>query len=436
MPKYTKAVVVADSPTSSPSLSTVGIRRVIASIAVWGGLEFILAPSYQQKALYFLENELSPVSKEEYVVYYVLACIYYASSGVRNSRTDSLIPDVDPISLAGWIKSDNWVTDSDKCTWYGITCNDANTVIEIDLHQNQMLGLFAPEIQLLGNTLEVLDVTGNLFLSTDYDNGNSWMAKMTNLKKFYVAETSFGYDGIPVYLNGMISLEELDISNTFFNDGPIRADAFEGLTNLRYLDMSCNDYTSTIPSSITNLPNLEFFYFENVVFSGSGVTQSLNFLVGMPTITECWVDKTSLEGGIPSELGTVTSLASFSASECSLHGSIPSELGNLQAMSRIWLHGNALTGRIPTNLGQLEQLKFIQVEGNRLDGDIPDAMCSLTSLQSIGADCNAENGNFVACPCCTCCGVSKCQTGGPVATAKTVTEVNKTPEVVHSWRSN
>mmetsp|Transcript_30017 Transcript_30017/g.49580 ORF Transcript_30017/g.49580 Transcript_30017/m.49580 type:complete len:469 (+) Transcript_30017:77-1483(+) len=406
---FSRAIVVPPpvaAPSSSPSLSSIGIRRLIASVAIWGGLEFIWGPGYQSKALWYLENVLSPVSSEEYVIYYVLACIYYASTGVRNGKTDSMIP-VDPKSLEGWLSSDNWVTDSDKCTWYGITCNAANQVIGIDLPDNQMLGLFAPETQLLGDTLEVLDLSGNLFLSTEYDNGNSWMAKMTQLRKLLVAETSFGYNGIPVYFNGMVALEELDISNTFFTGGPIRGEAFEGLTNLRYLDMSCNVYTSTVPSIITNLPNLEYFYLENVEFAG--VTQSLNFLVDMPSIKECWVDKTLFEGGIPSELGTMTTLTSFSASDCGLYGPLPSGLGNMQAMNRIWLYENELTGSIPTELSNLQQLKFLSVEGNRLTGEFPDEVCSVESLQSIGADCDSGSDNFVVCPCCTCCGVAECK---------------------------
>jgi hypothetical protein len=52
-------------------------------------------------------------------------------------------------------------------------------------------------------------------------------------------------------------------------------------------------------------------------------------------IVELWVDSSSgLAGQIPTFVGGLSTLMSFSLSECDLTGTLPSELGNLSAMGK------------------------------------------------------------------------------------------------------
>ena len=281
----------------------------------------------------------------------------------------------------------NWATDSDKSSWYGVTCNNDKEVVEIRIFQSLMFGLFPPEVELLADTLQVLDLRENYLLTTEFDVGNRWLAKMTKLRMLLVGRTSFECP-IPWYLNSTVALEELDISNTYYMEGPIRAwaEAFEGWNKLRYdVDTSSsNVYTSTVPTAISNLPNLEFFYLNNV----SGVTQSLGFLLSIPEIIECWVDNTEMEGGILSDLPSTLA--------CCLSGSLPTGLENLKVVNRMWLNQNGLTGTIPTELGQLENIEHLFLGGNRLQGEIP---------QNLGGDCDAG----VTCRCCSCCDTDQCE---------------------------
>lgn len=101
-----------------------------------------------------------------------------------------------------------------------------------------------------------------------------------------------------------------------FTNGPIPDEAFRGLAELSYLDMADNIYTSTVPSTLSELPSLEHFYLDNVRFHG--VSESLSFMINMPAIRECWLDFTSLDGGIPTEIGKLSSLVSWSATFCGL----------------------------------------------------------------------------------------------------------------------
>lgn len=373
------------------------------------GNEFDDPNSYQSKSLSYLEDTLSPQTDEEYKVYFALASIYYASFGVQNKRTIKSFPTGE--TLRGWITSDHWVTDSNYCIWYGIVCDTNGAVTEIQLNENRMFGIFPREISFLKDTLEVIDLFSNPFLVTEGDAGNSWIAEMTNLRHLFFGATSFEYPGVPTFIGQLSKLEEIDFSNSYYSHGPIRAEAFANNTMLNYVALSKNTYTSTIPSTITNHPSIEFLYLQDVTFDG--VKQSLDFLVGMPLLQETWNDLTSFDGGLPTGLGSISTLVSISFSFCTLTGTIPTELGNLSSsMDRLWLYQNSLTGTIPTELANLSRLRFLYLEGNKLSGTVPEALCPLKVLDSgllevLGTDCGA--GQPFDCPCCTCCGPYMCR---------------------------
>ena len=185
------------------------------------------------------------------------------------------------------------------------------------------------------------------------------------------------------------------MSYSFWSEGPVRPEAFEGLESLSYLDMGNNIYdttdTATIPSAIVSLPSLTDFYIDNCIFAPN--TLSLEFLTQMNSLIETWNDFTHFTGSIPNNLPT--SLHSLSLGHCDLTGTIPSSLGQTQ-IDRLWLNGNELTGTIPVELSSLSGMLWLHLEDNQLSGSVPDSICSLGA--EIGVDCE------VACDCCTCCG--------------------------------
>ena len=140
----------------------------------------------------------------DWLPYYVLACIYYASSGVPNKYTDAA-----GVPISGWTNSRNWLTATDKCTWYGVTCNSSGQVTRIELHNNNLIGKVAPEVQLLAPSLDTLNLQDNCYLLAEGAAGNSWIASMENLVFLSVAGTSFEFDGIPTYFNQLSLLGEL-----------------------------------------------------------------------------------------------------------------------------------------------------------------------------------------------------------------------------------
>jgi uncharacterized surface protein with fasciclin (FAS1) repeats len=191
-------VVVTAAPTST-------IQALIETVALQGGAEFEDPESYQSKALAYLEGTLSAQTDAQYIRYYALSCIFFASNAVSNEFTDVQFPNLNP--LPGWITSDGWVTDSDYCGWFGITCEGVVPTL-LELPNNRMFGIFAPEVQLIADTLEVLELFNNFFLTTidNGDAGNDWIAKMVNLRDLFFGTTSFQYPGIPTFINQIPTL--------------------------------------------------------------------------------------------------------------------------------------------------------------------------------------------------------------------------------------
>jgi Leucine-rich repeat (LRR) protein len=87
-----------------------------------------------------------------------------------------------------------------------------------------------------------------------------------------------------------------------------------------------------------------------------------------------------LSGGIPPELGGLTSVQSLLLAHNRLSGSIPAELGDLTTLDGLWLHNNNLTGSIPLELGYLTGLRYLLLDHNRLTGDVPPELINLTAL--------------------------------------------------------
>ena len=219
----TTTETTTETPPSSSSSSVSRKRRlrvggiddtptragIIGSIALQGGAEFDDENSYQSRALRYVEETRGlRWNDRDFVVYYALACIYYASFGQPNKW---LIQEYGPnTQFGGWSRSRHWMSQSiDKCRWEGIDCNPyTGTIDELKLFSNNMNGIFAPEVQFLSHTLRVLDLFNNPFLATEGDAGNSWLGEMTNLRELSVGSTSFEYPGVPPYINQMDAIGE------------------------------------------------------------------------------------------------------------------------------------------------------------------------------------------------------------------------------------
>lgn len=396
---------ISSVPSPAPTSAVQGILR---SVALQGGAEFEDESSYQFQALAWLEGnkDVDMYSDEQVIQRYAMACFFYSTFGVENPYIESPADE--------WTEADKWNSDSGVCEWHGVTC-DGDNVIGIDLSNNNVSGTVPLEFGLLGKSLKYLDLSGNPISNKDEE--LAWIANLSELLELHAYYCNFDSSGISTYIGALKKIgksfilfsytqcygemltfffaEHLDMSYTLMFGSFNEKEVFAELTNLQVLELGGNSFDTSVPSEIFSLPNLYNFYIDNAMITGD-----LSFVASMPAIWELWVDSNEgLAGPIPSDLGSVITLESFSAADCGLSGTIPSELGQLTGMQQMWLHNNALTGAVPAELGNLVNMHIFRIEGNSIAGTMPTEVCENT-FSTLGADCPTA----IDCVCCTCCG--------------------------------
>jgi hypothetical protein len=417
----------------------------------------------------------TPLEDAKLVQYYVLYCILEATNGQPNVMTsaDYRFDIFDETNFPEWTTTDGWLNvGSDPCgttvetfsstsntttaevvefPWYGITCDEQGRVTDISLVNNLMTGYFPPEVKLLAGdgpfassgagNLNYLELYDNEFLFNNFD--NTWMADLgTNLGKYsmhvvnvcvcvldivsshslthlfsaiplsfleYLFVGSTGFAGLfPPLPVGVL---EADFGYTLIHKGFDDPAVFADCQLLEYLNLGGNALNTTLPTTLTALPQLQYLYVHDCMLQGN-----LDYLTSMPAILEHWIDgNPQFTGGIPEGINaTSATLASLSLTANGLTGSLPTTLGLLTNLQFLWLYDNALTGSLPSELGALASLKTLQVEGNPLNGIMPLEVCDNTGmfgrLSWVGVDCeDTANGGDVECTCCSCCSLHDCQ---------------------------
>jgi Leucine-rich repeat (LRR) protein len=321
---------------------------------------------------------------------YTLACFYYAtflkSHIFLESPTD-------------WKSQDKWITDEAECAWEGIACNKNGQVISIILPDNSLSGSIPIEFALLTH-LQEIDFTTN-FVYMEGDMHAVWK-HLVQLKKI-VLEDNFivTTEGLPAEFAALSNLERLQLSYNLLQ-GEFTQEVFVGMPKLQYFEFESNYIGGDFPATLGNLTDLQYLYARR-----NELVISLDNMMApgaYPKIFSLWLDNNRVTTTIPTQIGALIGLASFSMTNVTVTGPIPTEIGFLTDLQRAWLYGNQLNGKLPTELSQLSNLEVFEIQENSLTGTVPATICSSVgastySLRSLTADCDQ-----VMCDsCCTQC---------------------------------
>jgi hypothetical protein len=192
--------------------------------------------SPQYKALKWLSIQMSQegavaFNQDKVLQLFGLLCFWYATGGM-NWKSDG-----------GWLTSD-----TNECEWEGVTCDNSNIIVALNIIDNGLTGYIPPEIELLKDLQAIV-------LSHNFMEGS-----------------------LPLSLVKVSELVDLNLSHNSLV-GPL-PEQFEGLDLLKTLDVSHNSLTGTIPSTLGNLESLEVLNLCANKFSGTIPSQvgSLFFL--------------------------------------------------------------------------------------------------------------------------------------------------------------
>ncbi len=136
-----------------------------------------------------------------------------------------------------------------------------------------------------------------------------------------------------------------------------------GQNSVIFIELSSNNLSGTLPTSLGNLPNLQVF-----TVSHNQLTGNLPPLTGLVNLGIFFANDNLLSGTIP-PLNSLPVLADFEVSNNLLTGGVPS-LAGMTGLAKFIANGNQLTGSIPSLAG-LTNLVDFEVSFNQLTGSIP-----------------------------------------------------------------
>ncbi len=188
----------------------------------------------------------------------VMTCIFTnAYAKISEQERAALIALYNSTNGDSWTDNSGWETPDGSAftdpgtenTWYGVGCDDGNTMVEyLDLGSNQLTGSIPPQLGDLDN-LQDLDLGSNqLTGSIPKELGN-----MDNLLYLWLDNNQLT-GSIPPQLGDLNNLLELNLYHNQLT-GSIPPQ-LGNLDNLKELDLGSNQLTGSIPKELGNMDNL------------------------------------------------------------------------------------------------------------------------------------------------------------------------------------
>ncbi|XP_022543162.1 putative receptor-like protein kinase At3g47110 isoform X2 [Brassica napus] len=273
-------------------------------------------------------------------------------------------------------------------------------LVLLSLGRNNLTGKFPASLRNL-TSLQMLDIIYNQ-MDGEIPGG---IASLKQMVFFRIALNKFtGVFPLPIY--NMSSLVFLSITGNSFA-GSLRPDFGSLLPNLQILYMGINNFTGSIPESLSNISNLQqldipsnhltgkiplsFGKLRNLLrlglnnnSLGSYSSGDLDFLGAMANCTQLQylnVGMNKLGGQLPMSIANLsTQLTELSLGINFISGSIPHGIANLVRLQALDMGENLLTGKLPPSFGELSELRKVLLYSNQLSGEIPSSLGNITWL--------------------------------------------------------
>ncbi|KAL0387279.1 UNVERIFIED_CONTAM: putative leucine-rich repeat receptor-like protein kinase, partial [Sesamum radiatum] len=245
--------------------------------------------------------------------------------------------------------------------------------------------------------LEALkDVWKNLPPSWDGDDpcGNDWDGISCSDDRVTSIDLSYNNltGALPTSIGNLKNLTTLILVGCGFS-GPI-PDTIGSLTKLQILSLKSNNFVGSIPPSIGNLSDLYLLDLTDNKLTGP-IPVSKESTPGLDMLFKAGhfhLGMNQLSGEIPPQLFSSNStLIHLLLENNQLTGSIPSSLGLVQDLEVVRLDRNSLSGSVPENLRNLLRVQELFLANNKLTGPLPN----LTGMASL-AHVDMSNNSFDA----------------------------------------
>uniref|UniRef100_A0A2N9J105 non-specific serine/threonine protein kinase n=1 Tax=Fagus sylvatica TaxID=28930 RepID=A0A2N9J105_FAGSY len=310
--------------------------------------------------------------------------------------------------LPSWTLPKNATNSSIPCSWFGISCNKAGSVIRLNLTNSGLKGTFhefpfssLPNLasvdfaknELFGtvltetshlSTLIYLDLSSNKLsgeIPPQIDNNNlrgpipKTLRDCTSLTRVRLQQNQLSgniSEDFGVYSN----LDFMDLSyNRFY--GEISDNwsnwelpkEFQKLTSLSKLMLNGNQISGAIPPELGSLTNLEYLDLSSNRFDKS-IPGNMGNLLKLHYLN---LSNNKFSHNIPIQMCDLAHLSQLDLSHNLLEGEIPSQIGNLQSLEMLNVSHNNLSGFIPIVFEEMRGLLFVDISYNQLEGPLPNS---------------------------------------------------------------
>jgi len=278
-----------------------------------------------------------------------------------------------------WEKNDEWMENDLYCNWYGITCDDSGDIVEIVLSENNLVG-DVPTALFDISTLATLNLKANA-LSFDMDG----MERLTNLHTLNLSE--LGLTTV-AGIGRAISLVELHLTSNELTKFP--EDLYQ-LTNLESLFMNYNQMEGKLSSSgISQWSKMtELFLFRNKL-SGSIPDE----LGGLKKLVYLALGENDFTGVLPSSISNLQNIeviaiqhkrADADASDVvGFTGTVPA-FDNNPNLKTLYLSHHEFSGKLPhlflTGIRDKSAPMEVDLSDNQISGSLPSTLNNFSNLQ-------------------------------------------------------
>ncbi|KAG2285832.1 hypothetical protein Bca52824_045436 [Brassica carinata] len=293
--------------------------------------------------------------------------------------------------------------DSSQCNlsdpYNGVSCDNLTGAVTMLRLKACLSGTLKPNSSLFRlHHLRYLALTQNNFISATIPSefGNlSRLEALSLMNNSFVGQVPSSFNSLSFLSVLELTLNELTGSfplvrnltklsalslaaNHFYGTlNPKSTSLFE-LRHLRYLDLSQNNFTSSLPSEFGNLNRLEILYLSSNDFFG----QVPPTISNLTSLEELNLHHNQLTGSF-SLVQNLTMLSVIAINHNHFSGTIPSSLFTMPFLSYLDLSDNDLTDSVEVynSSSTLSRLEYLSLGNNHFEGKIIEPISKLISLK-------------------------------------------------------